>query len=329
MLHSGKTLEQLSEGLVTYLRAQLGNRSIGYDTPLTPMKGGYETHMYRFRLSGVEGELSRPLALRLFPPHHGPGRTVWESTIQNTLAGQGYPVARAYLTCTDVSILGGVFFIMALLPGELMITLPFETVPGLLGESHAALHRVDPGPLAKSLKEQGFDERAYRFARGLELLREAREAAERYPWLEASLDWLVDHRPPEPERLSVCHGDFHPLNILVQDGQITGVVDWAGFKIADPVLDIANTIVLSAIPAKHLFSLPGVDEFPQMYLDAYRAHRPLDLRDLDYYQARRCIIALMEGVRGHQVWQMPAVVEDLIGQVHNATGIRITPPSGG
>jgi len=326
MLRSERTLEQLSDSLIAYLEAQLDNRSIGYETPLTPMRGGYETHMYRFRLSGVEGELSRPLALRLYAPHDGPGRAIWESTIQNALADEGYPVARAYLTCTDASILGGVFFIMALLPGELMMALPFETIAGLLGDSHAALHRMDPGPLARSLRERGFDERAYRLSRGLQLRSEAREAAGRYPWLGAGVDWLVEHCPPEPERLSVCHGDFHPLNILVREGQITGVVDWAGLKIADPVLDIANTIVLMTVPVKHLFALPGVDEIPQMYLDAYRAHRPLDLRYLDYYQARRCIIALIEGASGHQVWQMPRVVEDLVELVHNATGIRMTPP---
>jgi aminoglycoside phosphotransferase (APT) family kinase protein len=323
MLCSEKAVEQLSDGLIAYLRVQLDNTSIGYRTPLTPMKGGYETHMYRFGLSGVEGELSRPLALRLFPPHDGPGMVIWESTVQNTLADQGYPVARVYLKCTDPSILGGVFFIMALLPGELMMTLPFETIPGLLAEAHAELHCVDPGPLVSSLREQGFVERAYRFVWVVE---ELREVAGICPWLGKGIDWLVEHRPPEPERLSVCHGDFHPLNILVQDGQVTGVVDWGGLKIADPVLDIANTIVLAMIPAKHLFSLPGWDKFPGMYLDAYRAHRPLDLRYLDYYQARRCIIALWEGARGHQVWRMPAVVEDLTQQVHNATGIRIAPP---
>jgi aminoglycoside phosphotransferase (APT) family kinase protein len=325
MLRSERTLEQLSDSLIAYLEAQLGNRSIGYETPLTPMKGGYETHMYRFRLSGVAGELSRPLALRLYSPQDGTARAIWESTIQNALAEEGYPVARAYLTCTDGSILGGVFFIMALLPGEPMITLPSEAVPGLLGESHAALHRMDPGALARSLRERGFDERAYRLSRGLQLLSEACEAAGRYPWLGEGVDWLVEHCPPEPERLSVCHGDFHPLNILVQEGQVTGVVDWAGLKIADPVLDIANTIVLMTVPVKHLFALPGVDEFPQRYLDAYHAHRPLDLRYLDYYQARRCIIALMEGASGHQVWQMPTVVEDLVELVHNATGILVTP----
>jgi aminoglycoside phosphotransferase (APT) family kinase protein len=326
---SERTHEQISDDLIAYLRTQLGSRSIGYDTPLTPMKGGYETHMYRFRLSGAEGELSRPLALRLYARHEGPGRAIWESTIQNALADEGYPVARAYLTCTDASILGGVFFIMALLPGDMMMTMPFEAIPSLLGESHAALHSIDPAPLVRSLRERGYEESAYTFSSGLRLLREAREAAGRFPWLGAGLDWLVEHRPPEPESLSICHGDFHPLNILVQGGQITGVVDWAGLKIADPLLDIANTIVLAMIPAKHLFHIPGWDQFPQMYLAAYRAHRPLDLSYLDYYQARRCVIALMEGASGHQVWQMSTVIEDLIQQVHDATGIRMSPPREG
>jgi aminoglycoside phosphotransferase (APT) family kinase protein len=317
------TLQQISDGLITYLKAQLDNASIDYEIPLAKMEGGYETHMYRFRLSDVEGELSRPLALRLYPPHDAPGRAIWESTVQNALADEGYPVARAYLTCTDASILSGVFFIMALLPGEPMMAMPFETIPHLLGKAHAALHRIDPGPLVGSLRERGFDEHVYRFGRRLE---ELRDVAGRYPWLGDGIDWLMTHRPPEPEWLSVCHGDFHPLNILVLDGQVTGVLDWAGFRIADPVLDVANTIVLSTVPARHLFSLPEWETFAGMYLDAYRAHRPLDIEHLDYYQARRCVIALMEGARGHQVWQLPPVVEDLVERVCSTTGIRITPP---
>jgi hypothetical protein len=232
------------------------------------------------------------------------------------LAERGHTCGR--LLGTSAGAITAAFIAAGYVPAEMLAAL-----------NERELHRIDPGPLARSLKEQGFDESAYRFGSGLELLREAREAAVRYPWLGAGLDWLVEHRPPEPERLSVCHGDFHPLNILVQDGQVTGVVDWGGLKIADPVLDIANTIVLAMIPAKHLFSLPGWDKFPGMYLDAYRAHRPLDLGYLDYYQARRCIIALMEGARGHQVWHMPAVVEALVDWVHSTTGIRVTPPGQG
>lgn len=317
------TLEHISDGLITYLKAQLDNASIDYEMPLAKMEGGYETHMYRFRLSGVEGELSTPLAVRLYPPQDAPDRAIWESTVQNALADEGYPVARAYLTCTDASILGGVFFIMDLLPGEPMMAMPLETIPDMLAEAHAALHDIDPRPLVRSLRERRFDESLLRSDRRLE---ELCDAAGEYSWLGEGIDWLVAHRPPEPEQLSVCHGDFHPLNILVEDGQVTGVLDWAGFRIADPVLDVANTIVLATIPAKHLFSLPEWDQFAGMYLDAYGAHRALDLEYLDYYQARRCVSALLEGVRGHQVWQLPAVVEDLVERVCSTTGIRITPP---
>jgi aminoglycoside phosphotransferase (APT) family kinase protein len=174
------------------------------------------------------------------------------------------------------------------------------------------------------LREQGFPEGTYRFGRRLE---ELRGAVDTLPWLADVTSWLMEHLPPEPERLCVCHGDFHPLNILVQDGQITGVVDWGGLMIADPVLDVANAIVLGTIPAKHLFPQPGWDKFPEMYLDAYGAHRPLDLRHLDYYKARRCATALLDGARGNRAWQILAVVEDLIEQVHNVTGIWITLPS--
>ena len=45
-----------------------------------------------------------------------------------------------------------------------------------------------------------------------------------------------------------------------------------------------------------------------------------------YYQTRRCVTALMEGAIGHQVWQMPVLVEDLVELVYNATRIRVTPP---
>ncbi len=55
------------------------------------------------------------------------------------------------------------------------------------------------------------------------------------------------------QNASICHGDFHPLNILVKEGQVTAVLDWPGFSIADPVLDVAYTVVLLTIPAKHLF----------------------------------------------------------------------------
>jgi hypothetical protein len=63
----------------------------------------------------------------------------------------------------------------------------------------------------------------------------------------------------------------------------------------------------------------------EMYLDAYRAHRSLDLTYLDYYRVRRCILALVAGASGQPVWQHPMIVQDLIEAIREVTGIRVEP----
>lgn len=104
---------------------------------------------------------------------------------------------------------------------------------------------------------------------------------------------------------------------------MTGVLDWGGLMIADPIADVATTVVLTMISAKHVLSLTEWEPAVDMYLDAYRAHRALDLEHLDYYRVRRCVIALLDGASGQPVWQHPGIVQDLLAYIHEVTGIRI------
>lgn len=320
MIDPEKSLEQISDGLLRYLRAEFDNPAIGYDGPLTQLQGGYETSTYRFELSGAGQEWARPLVLRLYPPRLPASNALWERTIQNALAGEGYPVSRVYHACTDPSVLGGAFLIMAFLEGEPMLNAPFETIPGLLGKTHAALHEIDPTPLRRALREGGWDERRYRLVGRLQGLRGRARA---FPWLGEAVEWLVGNCPPEPERLSICHGDFHPLNLLVREGQVSGVLDWGGLMVADPVADVATTIVLTTISAKHLLSIAEWEAAVDMYLDAYQTRRSLDLTHLAYYRVRRCVIALLDGASGQAVWQHPGIVQDLLAYIRQVTGIRV------
>ena len=322
---------QIAGKLIAYLREELHDTTIGYESPLTRLQGGYETATYQFQLKGAPEELSRRLVLRLYPEFYGPENAVRESSVQNALAKEGYPVARAYFPCTDKSILGGAFFIMEFLSGKLMINAPVDTMPGMLGKAHAALHRIDPESLIKSLIQHGIDESKYRLASRFAYLQ---NIAKDLSWICGGVDWLMENRPPEPERLTICHGDFHPLNILIQDGTVTGVLDWPGFLIADPSLDVANTLFLTTVPFKLLvssvlgpdFASVDLERTSQLYLDAYRTRLPLDSTNLDYYKVRRSIHALVEGVRGQQVWRHPMIVKDLIDIIHKIAGIRITMP---
>ena len=97
-----------------------------------------------------------------------------------------------------------------------------------------------------------------------------------FTWIHSAVDWLFEHRPSEQARLAICHGDFHPFNIVYADGKITGILDGGG--IADPAYDVGNTLVLLAIPFRHLaasmgFSSIDFDLMADLYLRAYRTHR--------------------------------------------------------
>lgn len=45
---------------------------------------------------------------------------------------------------------------------------------------------------------------------------------------------------PEPPRYHLLHGDLNPANVLVADGQLTGIIDWSYARYGDPLFDFAR-----------------------------------------------------------------------------------------
>jgi aminoglycoside phosphotransferase (APT) family kinase protein len=150
------------------------------------------------------------------------------------------------------------------------------------------------------------------------------DTAKEHAWLRDGVDWLINNRPPEPERLSICHGDFHPWNILVKDGKVTAVLDWPGFIVADPALDVACTTFLFTV-LKIMY--PEIDwmEFSEEYLDTYRTISSRDVKYLEYYRVLRCVTAFVDGIVGQELWTRPPIAEHLTKYIREATGIRMMP----
>ncbi len=318
--HPAPALEDLSARLLAYLRDALADDRLGYAEPPSRMRGGSQAHIYRFGLSGAPPGLARTLVLCLYPQGYGAARAVKESLVQNGLARQSYPAPRVHATCADRSILGGAFLVMEFHPGDLMLRAPPEAVPGMLGEAHAALHRIDPRPVLESLRAGGWRASRYRFERELTLLD---ERTGRHPRLRPVVDWLSANRPPEPEPPSICHGDFHPLNILVRDGEVTGVLDWSDAIFGDPALDVACTMLLIRVFGRHVLSPPESDRAAEKYLESYRAPRPFDPDRLDYYRIRRCLIGLMDGADGQAAWRHPSIARELAADILRVTGVAL------
>jgi aminoglycoside phosphotransferase (APT) family kinase protein len=58
----------------------------------------------------------------------------------------------------------------------------------------------------------------------------------------------VDLRGEHTAPISLLHMDFHPLNVMVDNRRVTGVLDWANVRVGDRRADLARTVTLLRLP---------------------------------------------------------------------------------
>jgi len=315
----------IKANLLTYLQSETEKRGITYAVQPTPITGGFDTSIYKFTLRGASPELSRPLVLRIFTRDPGMDRAPFESIIQNTLAGLGYPVPRVHLTSTNGEFFGGSFMIMEFLNGHPMVDEPEDTIPKMLAKAHLDLHAIDTIPILNNLRDNGIKSEHVSFDHRFNSVKNRIER-DGHEWLQTALDWIVEHRPEEPDRLAVIHGDFHPLNILVADSKVRGVLDWSGFMIGDPALDVAITRFLGMLAFPYY--LTHIDWFSliKQYTGHYNSESPIDSERVGFYETFRNLTSLLEGVEGHRGWGHPETMVRLSKNLEEKTGIKVDKP---
>jgi aminoglycoside phosphotransferase (APT) family kinase protein len=315
------SVERLGAELLDYMRDQLGRSDVALVGPITRLLGGYDTEIFAFAQTGAAGIPAR-LVLRLYRVGQNPQKVLSESVTQNAMAAQGLAAAPVYFTCMDVSVLGRAFIVMAHMPGSQLIDAPADISSTLMGEAHAALHDLDPAPVIQRLNHAGVD--AVTLDARLAWLD---ERAQQNPAIGGVTRWLAANRPSPPDRLSVCHCDWHKLNLLYEEGNISAILDWSAAMIADPVFDVATTIAAFTIVANHLaaagdFAPVDNDKLVSEYLAGYERQRKLDRRKLDYFITLRCALSLVQGFEGHPIYKRPAIASDLAAKISGLTGVE-------
>jgi serine/threonine protein kinase len=105
------------------------------------------------------------------------------------------------------------------------------------------------------------------------------------PLLEKRLiDFTLEIFKDLPQENYLCHGDFHPGNILLQDNDCY-VIDWSGAYIGDFLCDVANTYLLLKLVPKvpgqngiNYFITKNAGAFiAKKYLKEISKHRSFDL----------------------------------------------------
>ena len=125
--------------------------------------------------------------------------------------------------------------------------------------------------------------------------------------LPASLkDTLLKELSLLPEGDRVCHGDFHPDNVLLSNDDAT-VIDWIDSSRGNPLADVARTTVIllgaaNSSQVKNILDKFFVTYFHAGYLREYFRLRP---QGMDEYRDWLSIVAgarLSEGIPELEKW---------------------------
>jgi aminoglycoside phosphotransferase (APT) family kinase protein len=124
------------------------------------------------------------------------------------------------------------------------------------------------------------------------------------PELKAATLKALDEMP-EGDRL--CHGDFHPYNVLMSPrGPI--VIDWNNAHIGDPLEDVARSaLILSGVAASQPSTQSRIGQFNRAYLEQYFRLRPGGQEQLVAWQPIVAAVRLSDDIPEIQEWLLEQI----------------------
>ncbi len=106
-------------------------------------------------------------------------------------------------------------------------------------------------------------------------------------WIEQAqtVEALLLKTMPSAAPVGLYHGDYQPGNILYQDGQLTGVIDWEISGIGDSLLDI-GWLMMAADSANWVDTWHPIHPLPVAEIrDIYESRMGQTFHDIPWYQA--------------------------------------------
>jgi hypothetical protein len=112
-------------------------------------------------------------------------------------------------------------------------------------------------------------------------------------------------RMPQGDRL--CHGDFHPLNVLISSrGPI--VIDWNNAHIGNPLEDVARSkLILCGVSVSEPSLRSLIDLFNTAYLERYFELRPGDRQQLTAWHPIVAAVRLSDNIPELQEWLLDQI----------------------
>jgi aminoglycoside phosphotransferase (APT) family kinase protein len=256
----------------------------GFKGPLAAERftGGQSNPTYRLRAGSGDYVLRRKPPGVLLPSAHAVDR---EYRVMRALADTGVPVPRVFALCEDDAIIGSAFYVMEFLDGRIFWDQRLPEVPAAdrtaifasMNSVIATLHSVDYEAIGLGDFGRPGNYMGRQIARWSRQYRASE--TEPQPAMDALIDWLPAHLPPEGAA-SIVHGDYRMDNLVFHrtEPRVIGVLDWELSTIGDPLADFAYHCLTWRVTPELFRGLAGID-FAALgipgepeYVAAYRRH---------------------------------------------------------
>jgi aminoglycoside phosphotransferase (APT) family kinase protein len=206
-----------------------------------------------------------------------------EFPILEAMYKAGVPVPQPYFVETDPSVIGSSFIMLSLMPGRNIgdpfdVREPSRTFGLSLARAMARLHAVAPESVGSRIDGANVTVKERMLADIVYYEASWRSCNDPSIQLEMAYGWLKQNIHLAEGRRSVIHRDIGCHNLLVQDGQVSAILDWELAAIGDPAQDLgcAYSTVVQVMPW---------DEFLAEYVGA-GGHAPSEAQ-VDFYRIWR------------------------------------------
>ena len=335
---------QVGKAFVATMSATIGAPVRLRATP-EPLSGGFWAQIWKVDLDNAPSPFDQPLVLRVMPERQAGHR---EAIVQRMIADSGFPTPRVLASGSEPG-LGEAYIAMERVNGRTplgglqlgpeLLRLPklLRRLPKMLANIAAQLHAIGPGPLRVALANTVSEGRSFQhpFRVGIDTVASETPSA---GFAEVAR-WLDEHTPvPGPD--VICHGDLHPLNILIDEHGVSWLLDWTTATIAPKEMDIGLTAGLlrcAPIAAPRILA-PVIsritNRLAESFINEMAATTTVDRAAVDWWEAlqhARCLAELTHGRThpgsvggpGHPFETSRRAMQH---RLQRLTGITVTPP---